>query len=100
MVSQVRSISQIGTTEPFELQIARGHIEGHKHQFKFGHNAAVSDTEETIWSQGGLYAYPPGAQQMTLSSSSDDDTANEGTGARTVEIQGLDADYNLSLIHI
>ncbi|MGA0425927.1 MAG: hypothetical protein ACO3OM_07335 [Alphaproteobacteria bacterium] len=94
MGTQVRSISQTGATEPFELQVARGQIEGHKHQFKFGHNALVSNTEETIWAQGGIYAYPPGAQQMTLSSSSDNDTANEGTGARTVEISGLDADYN------
>ena len=31
-----RSISQVGTTEPFELQVARGQILHHKPLFKFG----------------------------------------------------------------
>jgi hypothetical protein len=62
--------------------------------FKFGFNPDIDDALETVWEQGGLYAYPLAAIQMTLSSSSDDDTGNEGDGARTVEIFGLDADYN------
>ena len=92
-VHEIRSISQVGTSEPFNLQVARGQIPGHKLQFKFGHNAAVGATEETIWAEGGLYVYPTSATQMTVSSSSADDAA-AGTGARTVNIQGLDADYN------
>ena len=92
-VHEIRSISQVGTSEPFNLQVARGQIPGHKLQFKFGHNAAVGATEETIWAEGGLYVYPTSATQMTVSSSSADDAA-AGTGARTINIQGLDADYN------
>ena len=91
-VYDIRSISQVGTTEPFELQVARGQIPGHKTVFKFGYNAAVGAATETIWEQGGLYAYPASATVMTVSSSSTDDTA-AGTGARTVEVFGLDADY-------
>ena len=49
-------------------------------------------TEETIWDQGGLYEYPTSASTMTVSSSSTDDAAS-GTGARTVAIAGLDAEY-------
>jgi len=90
----LRSITQVGTSEPFELQVARGQIPGHKTVFKFGFNPDIDDALETVWEQGGLYAYPLAAVQMTLSSSSDDDTGNEGDGARTVEIYGLDADYN------
>jgi hypothetical protein len=92
-VHEIRSISQVGTVEPFNLQVARGQIPGHKLQFKFGHNLAVSNTKETIWAEGGLYVYPTSATQMTVSSSSADDAA-AGTGARTINIQGLDADYN------
>jgi len=92
-VHEIRSISQVGTSEPFELQVARGQIPGHEIIFKFGYNAAVGITQETIWEQGGLYSYPASATVMTVSSSSANDTA-AGTGARTVEVSGLDADYN------
>ena len=92
-MANFRSISQIGTSEPFELQVSRGQVPGHKLKFKFGNNRTVGDTEETIWSEGGIYVYPTSATQMTVSSSSVDDTA-AGTGARTVRIEGLDADYN------
>jgi hypothetical protein len=87
------SVSQNGKTEPFSLQLARGQITGHKNLFKFGNNADVNGSLETVWSYGGLYSYPPAATVMLVSSSSADDTAL-GTGARTISVQGLDADYN------
>ena len=87
------SVSQNGRTEPFELQVARGQITGHKLLFKFGNNADINGSLETIWSAGGLYVYPTAATVMTVSSSSADDTSG-GTGARTVLVSGLDADYN------
>jgi hypothetical protein len=37
--------------------------------------------------------FPPAALQMTVSSTSANDTS-AGTGARTIVVQGLDADYN------
>ena len=93
MAREVSSITRVGTSEPFELQVSRNQISFHKTIFKFGYNAAVGSSKETIWEQGGLYAYPASATVMTVSSSSANDTA-AGTGARTVEISGLDADYN------
>jgi len=93
MAREVSSITRVGTSEPFELQVSRNQISFHKTIFKFGYNAAVGSSKETIWEQGGLYAYPASATVMTVSSSSANDTA-AGTGARTVEIYGLDADYN------
>ena len=68
-MANFRSITQIGTSEPFELQVARGQITGHKTIFKFGYNSDVGNTKETIWEQGGLYAYPASATVMTVSSS-------------------------------
>lgn len=55
--------------------------------FKFGFNAAVGTSEETVWDQGGIYAYPSSATVMKVSSSDNGDTS-------TVEISGLDSDYN------
>jgi hypothetical protein len=87
------SLTIQGKHEPFELQVSRGHIEGHKALFKFGSNGDINGSLETVWSHGGLYVYPAAAIQMKVSSSSADDTAL-GTGARTVFVYGLDANYN------
>lgn len=93
MASTLSSITRFGLYEPFDLQVARGQITGHKSLFKFGNNPDINGSLETIWSHGGLYVYPTSAIQMKVSSSSADDTAL-GTGARTVSVQGLDQDYN------
>lgn len=93
MTREVSSISRVGTSEPFELQISRGHIAYHKPLFKFGNNTTVGDSLETIWAEGGLYSYLTAATVLKVSSSSTNDTS-AGTGARTVQLYGLDADYN------
>ena len=49
-------------------------------------------TLETIWSEGGIYVYPTTALTMKISSSDTDDTS-AGSGARTVEIIGLDGTW-------
>ena len=93
MVHDIRSITQVGTSEPFELQVSRGQIPGHYGLFKFGNNSVVGDSLETIWAEGGLYSYLTAATVLKVSSSSTDDTS-AGTGARTVQLYGLDGDYN------
>ena len=92
-MAQVSSISRVGTTEPFELQVARGQITYHSAFFKFGFNPDIQNTEETIWDQGGIYTYPSSAAVVYASSTSANDTS-AGTGARTLVITGLDANYN------
>lgn len=93
MPHEIRSISQVGTSEPFELQVSRGQITGHYSQYKFGFNPDVDDSVETVWAEGGLYSYLSAASVLKVSSSSTADTS-AGTGARTVQLYGLDADYN------
>lgn len=83
----------MGLFEPWELQVSRGQISYHKTLFKYGSNADIDDSLETIWSAGGLYAYPAAAAVMKVSSSSTSD-AEAGTGARTIQVYGLDANYN------
>ena len=92
-VYDIRSISQVGTSEPFELQVARGQIPGHYSIHKFGYNPNIGTGTETVWAQGGLYVYPTSASTMYISSSSTADTA-AGTGARTATVSGLDANFD------
>jgi len=89
MAYEIRSISQVGTSEPFELQVARGQIPGHKHIFKFGVNPIVQNVEETVWEGGGLYVYPSSAVTMTIASASG--ATDNGV---LITISGVDADYN------
>jgi hypothetical protein len=93
-VSPPHSVTVQGAYEPFELQVARNQIMGHKALFKFGINGDVGTSVETVWAQGGTYVYPTAATVMKISSSSANDAAPSGTGARTISIAGLDANYN------
>jgi len=88
-MANFRSITQVGTSEPFELQVARGQITGHYRVHKFGFNSLINEIEETIWDVGALYAYPSAAVKMTATST---DGANDEDVQ--VKIEGLDADYN------
>jgi hypothetical protein len=89
-VVDIRSISQVGTYEPFELQVGRGQIPGHSVIHVFGHNPDVDTSEVTIWPALGLLVHPASPTIMTISSSSADDTS-AGTGARTVYILGINS---------
>lgn len=86
------SITIQGKNEPFELQVARGFIEGHRTVTVFGYNGDVDTSEVTVWPLPSIIAHPAAALQMKVSSTNADDTS-AGTGARTVVIQGLDANY-------
>lgn len=84
----VRSITQIGKYEPFELQVSRGQITGHETVNVFGFATAVSSSFVAVWEVNAAYVFPTVASTMLLSSSSASDTAV------TVQINGLDASYN------
>jgi hypothetical protein len=92
MARELSSISRFGLTEPFELQVARGQITGHRSVIVFGYNPDVDTTRVTVWPYSGIIPLPAAALQMKVSSSSANDTAN-GTGARTVYVEGLDANH-------
>lgn len=75
-----------------DLWISSNELEGYKVVHKFGHNLDIDGAFETIWSEGTNYTFISSATVLKISSSSTDDTS-DGTGARTVTIQGLDANY-------
>ena len=87
------SITASGKYEPFGLQVSRGQIMGHRSVVIFGFNPDVDQTEETVWPSSGIINHPASATVMKVSSDSANDTA-AGTGARTIVISGLDANYN------
>lgn len=76
------------------IQVSNGEIEGVGYIEKFGMNVDVDSNKETIWDAGGIYQYLTTAETVSVTSTLGTDSAT-GTGARTVEIQGLDTDYNL-----
>ena len=90
---KVSSVTQRGLYEPFELQVSRGQIAFHRNVTVFGFNSDVDQTQVSVWPLASLITFPAAALQMTVSSTSANDTSN-GTGARSVVVQGLDANYN------
>jgi hypothetical protein len=88
------SQSQYGKIEDFNLQIARGQIQGHTGLIIFGYNPDVDTTIESVWPDGGVVPHPTVDSVLKISSSSANDTS-AGTGARTVYIEGLDGNYNV-----
>lgn len=79
--------------EAWELNVSRGKVRGAFHVIKFGTNDDVDGSLETIWDAGGLYTYLTTAAAVTVTSTDTDDSAS-GTGARTITVEGLDANYN------
>ncbi len=89
-----KSIGQFGKTEEFFLQVARGQVAGHSIAIRSGLNTDVdSGAPRSLWDHGpGTQPFPAATSVVTLSSSSAADTS-AGTGARVVQISGLDALY-------
>lgn len=89
MAHEIRSTTQLGTSEPFELQISRGQITLHYKVHKFGFNNLVQNSEETVWTNGGIYAYATSGENLLVSS-----TAGASDSGVEITLQGLDEDYN------
>ena len=86
----VRSITQVGTYEPFELQVARGQIQGHSTVNIYGYGAAITTATIPAWENATAYTFPATATTMNLVSTVN--TGGDKTGTRIL-IQGLDANY-------
>jgi hypothetical protein len=91
-IYDIRSISQVGTSEPFELQLARGQIPGHLFRHRQGRVPAMSqNTTGTVWDVNDtLYPWSAWDTAGTITV----DRANAADADKNVIITGLDADYN------
>jgi len=91
-VYDIRSISQVGTSEPFELQVARGQIPGHSFKHKIGEVPAMSQNQTgTVWDVNDT-VYPWSAFDTAGTLTVDRASADDAD--KNVIIEGLDADYN------
>jgi hypothetical protein len=93
MATIISSVTRQGAFEPFDLQVSRSQIDGHTAFCQFGINTAVGTSNETIWIGSNTYTFPAAASVLKVSSSSANDASPSGTGAQTIQIQGLNAAY-------
>ena len=74
------------------VDISEGRVLKTNYIHKFGRNPSVGGAPETIWMQGGVYEYLTSPSTVYVTSDNAADAA-DGTGARTVTVQGLDVNY-------
>ena len=81
--------------QSYGLELSKGNIPNHIGINKYGSNTDIDTTTdpETIWSAGGLYAFLSSAGTVAVVSSDANDDDGD-TGARTISIEGLDANYD------
>lgn len=85
MASTVSSITRVGVTEPFDLQVARGQISYHSTVNIYGYQPAVAQTFIPLWENATAYTYPVAATKMNLAGTAGD--------TASILITGLDAGY-------
>lgn len=77
----------------FYLAVAKGDFTGYAKVSKFGRNPGVKSADyESIWDGSNLYPWPTAAETLNVVSTDTDDSSS-GTGARTVEIEGLNSSW-------
>lgn len=79
------SATRQGAYEPFDLQVARGQIDGHSTVNIYGYQPAVATSFIPVWENATAYTYPVAATQMNLAGTAGD--------TATITIVGLDANY-------
>jgi hypothetical protein len=80
----------------YYLEIEKGNILGHSSVHKFGRNPDIdtADGFETAWNGGGAYTgFNATAAEIVTVTSTDAADTSAGTGARTLEIFGLDTNW-------
>jgi hypothetical protein len=84
------SATRQGAYEPFDLQVARGQVDGHSTVNIYGYGAAVTTSTIPAWENTTAYTFPAAATTMNLVSTVN--TGGDKTGT-TILIQGLDSSY-------
>jgi hypothetical protein len=92
MTTAYVSQTQYGKIEEFDLQVARGQIQGHSTVNIYGYGSAITTSTIPAWENATAYTFPVAATTMNLVS-----TVNTGAdlSGSTILIQGLDASYNM-----
>lgn len=93
MGSSSLNSKNLGATD-FSLSVSLGRIPGVRGETRSGFNDTITTTPEDIWTPGGVLVYPTVADKLDISSDSALDTDAAGTGARTLLVEGLDANFD------
>jgi len=91
-LTQVENRPRI-TSVPCLYDVARGIVPSCVPWVKIGYNGDIGNTEEDVWTVGGIYTWPTGAMGMEVVSTDNTNDKAGGTGALTVTISYLDANY-------
>ena len=86
-------MSTFMNSEDFGLKVARGKERNAYHVNKFGFNTSVGNSFETVSDLGTNFLPTSAAVISVVSADANDDDGD--TGARSVKIEGLDANYAL-----
>lgn len=90
----------IANANGWGIQVSNGDVDGVGYIEKFGRSSDIANnTTTTLWDNNTLYDYLTVASTVTVTSNNGDDTPG-GAGAHNVEVQGLDADYNVVVENI
>lgn len=78
------------------IPLSAGLIDGYSYIEKFGANFSIGADLETIWAQGGKYTFLSNAAVVYADTivADDGEDKSDGTGARTVLVEGLDSSYH------
>lgn len=77
---------------PFDVRVALGLVPNWTALRKFGRNDDVDGNEE-MWEYGTARVLPTSAGALSVVSSSVQDDNTTGTGAWTIQVEGLDSNY-------
>lgn len=100
LISDVdKNIFYTGTSEDYFLNVAMGEIDGASGFGLVGVSDSIGEAEGVVGGMTGRYPFQTSSVSLEAVSDSSNDTSS-GTGARTIQVRTLDADYNQSLTTI
>ncbi len=85
------------STKDFLMEVRKGNIEGHSIIHKFGHSDNITQNAWSIIAEGEVYQTPTSAISLELVSGDAADN-QAGVGARSLIVEGLDANYEYQTV--
>lgn len=82
---------QVGGSNQY-INVSRGLVQNASRLQKVGYSAVIGNSFQTVWNEASVMTVPASASVLTVSSGSGSDTVGS-TGAHTVNVSGLDANY-------
>jgi len=82
-----------GNTYDWTINLSAGQIDNTGYVEKFGRTTTITANVSTVWDGAGIYSYLGSAETVEISATGNDTPT--GSGANTIEIQGLDENYVL-----